>query len=129
VITESQVIPLLRAACPSFEGPWQAYVSDPIYDDDLMIHLGEFASHLVELMASGRVSELPVVFDVVERLYAEGEPSVRQAATVGLLEGIQNVSGGKTDPERFRTYLQPQTALKWQLLNDAWNGDIEAARR
>jgi len=25
--------------------------------------------------------------------------------------------------------LRPQAMRKWQLLNDAWNGDIEAARQ
>ena len=123
-------MPLLRAACPSFEEPWRAYVSNPIYDEELIyVHLGEFASHLVDLMVEGRVSEFEAVFDAVERLHVDGDLHVRRAATVGLLEGIQNVSGGKTDPEGFVRYLKPETALKWQLLNDAWNGDSEAARR
>jgi hypothetical protein len=123
-------MPLLRAACPSFESRWQAYVSDPIYDESLLfVHVGEFASHLVDLMVGGMVAEFEVVFDAVERLLVDGDLYVRQAATVGLLEGIQNVSGGKTDPEQFVPYLKPKTARKWQLLNDSWNGDSEAARR
>ncbi len=129
-MTESQVMPLLRTACPSFEGRWQAYVSDPIYDESLLfVHVGEFASHLVDLMVEGMVAEFGSVFDTVERLLVDGDLRVRQAATVGLLEGIQNVSGGKTDPERFVPYLKPKTARKWQLLNDSWNGDSEAARQ
>jgi hypothetical protein len=123
-------MPLLLAACPSFEGPWRAYVSDPIYNDELIyVHLGEFARHLVDLMIQRRVSEFAAVFAAVERLYIDGDVHVRRAATVGLLEGIQNVSGGKTDPEGFVPYLKPRTAVKWQLLNDSWSGDIEAARR
>ena len=69
------------------------------------------------------------VFDAIERLYGDGDYDVRLATTVGLLEGIQNVSGGKTDSETFVRYLRPRTAEKWQLLNDSWNGDIDAARR
>lgn len=121
---------LLRAACPSFEPRWQTYAEDPIYDDDLIyVHLGEFASHLVDLMVKGWVSEFPAAFDAIERLYADGDYDVRLATTVGLLEGVQNVSGGKTDPDEFVRYLRPRTAEKWQLLNDSWNGDIDAARR
>ena len=123
-------MPLLRAACASFEPRWQAYAADPIYDEDLIyVHLGEFASHLVDLMVKSRVSEFPAVFDAIERLYGDGDYDVRLATTVGLLEGIQNVSGGKTDSETFVRYLRPRTAEKWQLLNDSWNGDIDAARR
>jgi len=104
-------MPLLRAVCPSFEGRWKAYVSDPIYDEEsLYVHLGEFASHLIDLMVQGRVSEFEAVFDAVERLHVEGDHHVRRAATVALLEGIQNVSGGKTDPAGFVRYLRPQTA-------------------
>jgi len=121
---------LLRASCPSFEGKWRAYVSGPLYDEELLyVHLGEFASHLVDLMVQGQVSELEAVFDAIERLYVDGDLHVRRAATVGLLEGIQNVSAGKTAPEGFVRLLRPQAMRKWQLLNDAWNGDIEAARQ
>jgi len=120
---------MLLAACPSFEGPWREYVSDPLYDADLLyLHLGEFARHLVELITRGTVSEFETVFAAVERLQREGDIGVRRAITVGLLEGIQNVSGGKTDPERFVQYLKPESARKWKLLNDAWKGDVNAAR-
>jgi hypothetical protein len=110
-------MPLIRAACPSFKERWKAYVSDPIYDEELLyVHLGEFASHIVELMVQGRVSEFEAVFDAVERLHVDGDLHVRRA-------------DGKTDPEGFVRYLEPQTARKWQLLNAAWKGDSEAARQ
>ena len=80
-------------------------------------------------MVRGTVSEFEAVFEVVERLLVDGDIHVRRVITVGLLEGIQNVSGDKTDPERFVRYLKPESARKWQLLNDAWNGDVDAARR
>ena len=51
----------------------------------------------------------------------EDRSVVRVAIAVGLLEGIH--------PERFVTYLGPRTAEQWQLLNDSWNGDVEATRR
>ncbi len=121
---------LLLGVCPSFEGPWREYVSGPAYDSNLIyLHLGEFARHLVELMVHGTTSELEAVFDVTERLLLEGDIHVRRAVTVGLLEGIQNVSGSRIDPERFAPHLKPESARRWQLLNDSWNGDIDAARR
>ncbi len=124
------MIPSLLGACPSFERPWRDYVSSPFYDEDsLIVHLGRFATHLVDLMVRGTVSEFEAVFEVVERLLVDGDIHVRRVITVGLLEGIQNVSGDKTDPERFVRYPKPESARKWQLLNDAWNGDVDAARR
>jgi hypothetical protein len=123
-------MPLLCGACPSFEARWQAYVAVSIYDEELFyVHLGEFASHLVDLMVNGRLSELPIVFETIERVYVDSDYDVRLAITVGLLEGIQNVSGDKTAPEKFVAYLGPRTAEQWQLLNESWNGDIEATRR
>ncbi len=130
MIAENEVMPLLVGACPSFAGRWHEYVSDPIYDPDLLyVHLGELASHLVALMDRGATSEFQAVFDVTERLLLDENIHVRRAMTVGFLEGIQNVSGGRVDPERFVPHLRPETARKWQLLNDSWNGDIDAARR
>jgi hypothetical protein len=123
-------MPLLRAACPSFEAPWQTYVADATYDARLLyVHLGEFARHLVGLMVEGRLSDFEAIFDVIERLHVEGDSYVKEAATIGLLEGIQNVAGDRTDPEAFVPYLKPETAKWWRALNAWWDGDTNAARR
>jgi len=130
VITRDQVMPMLLAACPSFEQPWNDYVSDPTYDEELLyIHLGEFARHMVSLQKAGHTAEFKAVFGVTEALHLEGDPYVREAATIGLLEGIQNVAGNsELDPESFFPYLLPESAKSWKKLNAFWDGDATALR-
>lgn len=91
----------------------------------LYVELGEFAHHLVELHKLKQADEFPAVFEVIERLHLEGDAYVKEAATIGMLEGIQNVAGNSgVDPEEFSRYLRPESAKWWQQLNDFWEGKI-----
>lgn len=61
----------------------------------------------------------------IERLHVEGDKIVQEAATIGLLEGIQNVWGNsKLDPEQFATYLLPESRKWWEQLKLFWAGKI-----
>lgn len=119
VISKDQVMLLLIEACPSFRSP-----SD---DQDLLyVTLGDFARHLLQLQQQGRTYEFPEIARVIERLHIEGDHDVRDAVTIGLLEGIQNVwSNDGTDPELFVRHLLPVSARWWQSLNDFWSGRSE----
>ena len=130
MITRDDVMPRLLASCPSFQGPWDEHVRDPSYDDELLyVHLAEFAAHLVSLQKSGDTSEFEAVFAVAEALHLEGDEYVREAAAIGLLEGIQNIAGNRgLDPESFFPYLRPETAKWWKRLNAFWQGDTKALR-
>lgn len=124
VITGADVIPLLLQACPSFRAQWDAYAADPTYDESLLyLHLGEFARHLVRLLKSGSTGEFAAVFDAVERLHVEGDSYVKQAATIGLLEGLQNnAEHAGLDPGAFLPFLRPESAKWWAELNAFWDG-------
>jgi hypothetical protein len=114
---------MLVDACPSFKGKWDAYVNGPDYDEDLLyISLGEFTHHIVELMRHRETKEFLEIFKVVEKLLIDGDSYVKEATTIGLLEGIQNTSSDHFDPELFVAYLLPETKKWWQKLNDFWNG-------
>jgi hypothetical protein len=94
-------MPLLLEACPSLAERWKSHVAND-HGGALYVDLGEFAHHVVELARSGVTSELPAVFDVVERLHVEGDPYAKEAATIGLLEGLQNVAlNTGLDPRRL----------------------------
>ena len=116
VISKDQVMPLLMEACRSYRPPAQ--------DQDLLyVALGDFARHLLQLQRQSRTQEFPEVARAVERLHVEGDHYVREAATIGLLEDIQNVWGNEgTDPELFVRHLLPVSAKWWQSLNDFWSG-------
>ena len=61
----------------------------------LYVTVGEFAGQLIDLYEQARRSALAAVFDTVEDLHREGEEGVKEVATMGLLEGIQNVASDR----------------------------------
>jgi hypothetical protein len=114
-------MPLLLTACPSFSERWEEHRA--FYEDEqlLYIDLGEFAHHLVELQKANRIQEFGGVFDVIERMHLEGDEYVKEAATIGMLESIQNVAGNSgSDPEEFAKYLKAESAKRWRQLNRFW---------
>jgi hypothetical protein len=129
-IDRTQVVATLLAACPSFRGPWEEYLRDPSYEEGLLyLDLGEFARHLVSRYQAGDTSEFPAVFRVVEDLHLRGDPFVREAATIGLLESLQNNTGSRDlDPEIFLPFLGPESAMWWDRLDRFWGGEDGAVR-
>jgi hypothetical protein len=125
---------MLLDACPSFAPQWEAFREEWLKEtDDLPVYLvlADFARHLIGLLERGETTDLPAVFAAVERMHVEGGHYVRKAATVGLLESLQNLHLHKngTDPEQFRPYLGPESARWWDKLYRFWqhgellNGD------
>ena len=123
----------MLSACPSFEPTWREFAQDaersPNEDPLYYVLLGDLARHLLALQAAGSTDELPAVFEVVERWHTEGDDYVKEAATIGLLEGIQNNASHRDfDTGVFETWLKPETKKWWLKLNRYWDGDIEALR-
>jgi hypothetical protein len=88
------------------------------------VALGGFARHLLDLFRAGKTEVFPSVAQVIERLHVEGDPYVREAATIGLLEGIQNAwANNNADPEVFFPFLLPESARWWKSLNKFWSGE------
>jgi len=116
------MIPLLVEACPSFQSVLEEHRK--YYDEEIpYVVLGDFARHLLQLHQQHQAEVFPTVARVIERLHVEGDHYVQEAATIGLLEGIQNVWGNEgTDPELFVRHLLPVSAKWWQSLNDFWDG-------
>jgi len=117
----------MLAACPTFVPAWCTFLNEweaskeglPYY-----LALGDLAHHLVEQIDAGATKQFEAVFDVVERWNCEGDPYVKEAATIGLLEGIQNISLNRgIDPRRFEFWLKPESKRRWDKLNRFWNGE------
>ena len=123
MITRDQVIPMLLAACPSFSDKL-AEAREFYEDDDLLyVYFGEFAHHLISLYKDEKTEEFEAVFDLAERLHIEGDDYVREVATIGMLESIQNVAGNSgIDRETFLPFLKPESIKWWTNLNDFWKG-------
>jgi hypothetical protein len=122
MIARQQMIPLLLEACPSFQASLDEHRQ--YYEEEILyVALGDFARHLLDLHRQQHKQSFPAIARVIERFHLEGEHFVREAATIGLLEGIQNVWGNNdVDPELFVPYLLPESVKWWRSLNDFWNG-------
>lgn len=117
-------MPLLLDACPSF---WVVWDSDLDEEDRKLLYacLGSFAKHLLDLKQQRSTAEFAAVVEVIERFYLEGDTSTQEAATIGLLEAVQNVwgnSGVATDD--FEQLLLPESRVWWQQLELFWAGAI-----
>ncbi len=124
MMTQHQMFDPLLAALPSFLESWREFEREwpeggaerPYY-----LALGDLARHLIGLHAQGEAAQLRAAFEVVERWHTEGDHCVREAATVGLLEGIQNnCSHSPIDPEVFLPFLGPESRRWWDKLNRFW---------
>ena len=120
---------VVLAACPSFADGWeefQRYWADEP-DPPLYVALGAFARHLVTLLESGDADALESAFEAIERLHTDGEHYVREAATVGILEGLQNGNlHRETKPSDFERFLRPESRRWWAKLIRFWDGDAGA---
>lgn len=123
MINQADVIPILLEACPTFENTWQEHVQD--YGEDLLyVAAGAFARHLLVLKNEGDLSCFMSVGAAIERFHQEGSLWVKEFATIGLLEGIQNVwSHQEPDGEYFSRYLGEESLRWWQSLNAFWSGE------
>lgn len=113
------VIPLIILAAPTIKEK----LTDP-----LLTHfhaLVELSDHVITSYRRGELKEIPRIFNLIERLLKDGEDSVKEAATMGFLEGVQNrCSHTETGiaPEVFVPYLGHESKRDWDALNDFWNG-------
>ena len=88
---------------------------------------GSFAHYLLEAYKNNAVDTLVLAGRFIEKLYSYKDDKIDNLATVGYLEGIQNVWGNNSiNPEEMVTYLGSISQKWWVKLNRFWNGDISA---
>ena len=128
MLEPEQVPQLLVAACPAFEEPYREHVAE--HGEDLLyVAAGVFAQVLLDLHNAGREDQLTRAAQAIERMHLEGTPWVQEFATIGLLEGIQNVWANRgTDPQLFTRYLGQASSRWWQGLNRFWEGKSPVVR-
>jgi hypothetical protein len=122
MITKDEMMRAILATCPTFGPSWQAFLDE--WQDErgelpLYSALGDFARHLTSMLERGATSEFPDIFQTIESLHVDGDHYVKEAATIGILESLQNAR----EPERFRQYLGPESEKSWNDLNRFWNGE------
>lgn len=93
------------------------------------VDAGAVAREVVALVRAGRTGELGAFFAALERLHVEGDDDVRGLATVGYLEGLQNVAGNNgVDPAALEPLLGPESLRWWRGLDAFWDGGSPGVR-
>lgn len=124
MIEQTEAMQILVDACPSFEDHWKQHV-EAYGNDVLYVAAGTLAAHLLERFQAGDTEEFSAIGTAIEKLHTEGTPWVREFATVGVLEGIQNVWGrSTTSSEAFAAFLGPKSQSWWRALNKFWSGGV-----
>ena len=127
-------VPILEV-CPSFQAAWNEFVAEWEDEPGELPHylaLAELARHLISLLERNETETIRDVFLIVERWHLEGEPYVKEAATIGLLEDLQNLNlhERKTVPDDFLEFLPPETRFWWVKVTDFWEkGELIADGR
>ena len=115
--------PLLHA-CPSFQVDWNAFLDEWSEDEEKPIYLalGQLARHLISMLVADDALGLERAFGVVERWHLEGDAFVREAATIGLLENLQNADlHDSTSPTDFERFLLPESTRWWRKVERFWS--------
>ena len=125
MIAKDDLMGVLLDDCPSFAPQWRGFQDEwRSNTDDLPLYLvlADFTRHLIGMVEREDTTGLSAVFAAIERLHLEGDHYVREAATVGLLESLQNLNLHKnsTVPEHFRPYLGPESKRRWDKLYRFW---------
>jgi hypothetical protein len=121
--------PLLEAD-PSFEPTWRGLIAEwadegatelPAY-----LVLADLARHIIGKLEQGETASFPAIFNVVEQWQLQGDDYVREAATIGLLEDLQNTNlHDTTQPLNFERWLLPESKRWWNKVERFWsNGEL-----
>jgi len=124
MIAYSEMFAQLLKADPTFEPIWGKFCRE--WQDDpqppLYLALGDLAAHLIAKLEMGSTESFDLIFDVIEQWHVEGDSYVREAATVGLLEDLQNLNLHKTTrPSGFERWLGPKTSQRWADVTSFWS--------
>jgi len=127
ILREQMFDPLLLAD-PSFAPVWKAVCDEWRDQPDRPVYSGlsELARHLIQKLERGETSCFKSVFAVVERWHLEGDAFVKEAATIGLLEDLQNLNlHNTTSPDDLLPWLEPETQRWWRKIAEFWdNGTL-----
>ncbi len=129
-IRRDDVEALLLRACPSFQDSPDLIEYHENFDQEpeplLFLLAGAFVRHLTALNGAGRREEFPGVFDLIEDLHVRGSDYVRNLASVGFLEDLQNANmhPANSRPEDFVPYLRPVSRWWWEEVALFWAGKV-----
>jgi hypothetical protein len=118
MISRNQLVRKLAETFPDF-------VPDCGNTDLPYIVLGDFAQFFLGIYESGAEDQGKKAIELIECLHVEGDSYIKEAATIGLLESIQNIWGNSgIDFETFVERLLPESRRCWDSVNKFWQSEI-----
>lgn len=123
MVSRSEMMEPMLRACPSYQKEWDEFLSkwkdDP--DPPQYIAIAGLVRHVIRCYEAGDQATVERVFAVVERWHLEGDPYVKEAATVGFLEDLQNGNfHARTSPKDFEKFLGPESRRWWSKVTEFW---------
>jgi hypothetical protein len=122
VIEKTDIMPLVLARCPGFAPTWEKHrllwegEESGIYND-----LAEFATFIVNCYEQRATEPVVAAFALIEELLVDGNEDVRNAATIGFLEDVQNIASWRPFTAAvFVQWLGPKSKLAWAEIEEMW---------
>ncbi len=106
-----------------FRPIWDEFIDEWKDDNELPLYLvlGDLARYISKLINESKVEEIKKIFVVIERWHLDGDSYVKEAATVGILEDLQNTNVmGEGVPEKVELYLLPESRKWWLKVYEFW---------
>ena len=130
-ISRATMFEPLLVADPSFQPRWTEFIAE--WEDEpelpLYLALSSLAQHLLGRLRTDDTAGFDRIFAVVERWHTNGDAYVREAASIGLLEDLQNLSGGSGKRSvTVEPWLGSESRRWWDKLDRFWDGDNKALR-
>ncbi len=130
MIDRTRMMSAIVAAFPDFAATYDAVVAEWKDEPETphYLALAEYSRHIISLLQTGDRPQLQTAFEAIERLLTEGDEYVREAATIAILESLQNTKlHSTTEPEQLLPFLRPVSLRYWKKVEDFWeNGTIIA---
>ncbi len=123
IVTVEDINKYLKRNFPEFEIEFD--------DIDLpYIIAGAFSRYLLLCYKEKKILELQKGLDFIELLYLNGNSQVKEIATIGYLESIQNVFlNNDINPENIFNMLGKESKKCWNQLNKFWNKEIDVVEQ
>jgi len=123
MISKEEMFNPIFDASEGFKPIWNEFVEEWKDDDELpqYLALSDLARYISKLISESEDKELKDIFQVIERWHLEGDDYVKEAATVGILEDLQNTNVvGAGVPEKVESYLLPESKKWWLKVYEFW---------
>lgn len=118
MIERSQMFEPMLEAHPEFSELWDEFIKEWLSEPEGLPYytlISDVVRECSKILATGQKHRIRKVLSVVERWLLEGDKYVREAATVGFLEDLQNGNLHEgTTPEDFVEFLGPECSFWWK---------------